>query len=151
MLGYVAKPSPKNLGESRRGFVRIPVPATAPIQVRFADGRTYSALDLSVYGIAFAGEMTDTARFSMAQSWPDVRFDLEGASLRVRAKVVHLQSDAVPGKLKIGVEFTEISPDDVFTLSEYIARHSGLGQPTQVRALKPRRAKPRKKSKAKKR
>ena len=124
--------------DSRRHYVRIPVAPRAPIQVRFADGRAYVAIDISVYGIAFACDLSESSRFAMAQIWPDMRFNLDRRSVCVRAKVVHLQSDAVPGKLKVGVEFAEIQAEDVFAVSEFITRYSELGKVTQIKVTLPR-------------
>jgi hypothetical protein len=80
-----------------------------------------------------------------------VQFEVLNRAVGVRAKVVHLQSDAVPGKLKVGLEFSEISAEDVFAVSEFIARHSGLNRTAPVRVKRPKpKAKPAKKRAPKK-
>lgn len=119
--------------ESRRGFIRVDFDPGSKVGVGMPSGETsFDALDVSVYGLSFLASPQDANRFSIGMDLPSIVFIIDGRQINVHGKVAHFRAGLIAGLSKIAIEFTEVSIEDVWFLSRYVADKAGVSKPRQI-------------------
>ncbi len=138
---------------TRRNFARVRLLRGVSVEVKSGPMQgAFSAVDVSVYGLSFLAPDTVAGALGAGEVLRPLSFQLNGRRIQVGTVVRHVSRVRGPGgKLQafVGVEFTEISPEDVWFLSDFVVS-KGAGNPiylpayTLKSAIRKRTAKKRK-------
>jgi hypothetical protein len=136
---------------SRRGFIRV-VPRDLQVHLSgsWAErlGERHTGCDLAVYGLSFLVPKGPSGALSAGTLVDDLRFDVGGRQVTVRARVARFEPAGA--NVKIAVEFVEILPDDVWFLSSYVVKHGvEMPAPVEVPSLFSKKNSPKKSPKKK--
>lgn len=126
---------PTDRVSTRRDFVRIRPLRGVSVELRTGPVQgAFSAVDVSVYGLSFLAP--ESAAGALGAGEIPLSFQLNGRNIQVGSVVRHISRVKGPGgksQAFVGVEFTEISPEDVWFLSNFVVS-KGAGKPIYLPA-----------------